>query len=120
VAVEVSTEELLRISLARLSREVVKTYPQFGEMLTQHMARTRSLAPDPERARHYQELGVLLMDLGRLYLAESDAVMEGVREIGAAEAMEPETMITNTDVHHHEALYCAGQEAPKTRELDGA
>lgn len=77
MSAEVLTEDLLRISLARLSREVVKTYPQFGELLTQNMMRTCSLIPDPERARHFEELGVLLMDLGRLYLAESDVLMAG-------------------------------------------
>lgn len=80
MAAEVLTEDLLRISLQRLSREVVKTYPQFGEMLTQNIVRTCSLVPDPERARHFEELGVLLMDLGRLYLAEADVLMGGVAQ----------------------------------------
>lgn len=83
VTAEILTEELLRTSLTRLSREVMKTYPQFGELLTQHMLRTRSLVPDLERARHFQELGVLLMDLGRLYLAESDVLMEASAEPGS-------------------------------------
>jgi hypothetical protein len=82
VAAEVLTEDLLRVSLARLSREVVKTHPEFGEVLTQYMVHTCSLVPDLERARHYQELGVLLMDLGRLYLAESEVLM-GVPEPSA-------------------------------------
>lgn len=89
MAAEILTEDLLRTSLARLSREVVKTYPQFGEALTQHMARTCSLVPDPERARHYQELGVLLMDLGRLYLAESDVLMEVSGEPGPQRSGNP-------------------------------
>ena len=75
MAAEILTEDLLRTSLARLSREVVKTYPQFGEVLTQNMMRTCSLVLDAERASHFQELGVLLMDLGRLYLAESEVLM---------------------------------------------
>lgn len=75
MAAEILTEELLRTSLMRLSREVVKTYPQFGEVLAQRMMRTCGLVPDPERAAHFEELGVLLMDLGRLYLAESDVLL---------------------------------------------
>lgn len=72
MAAEILTEDLLRISLQRLSREVVKSYPQFGEVLAQNMLRTCGLIPDLERAEHYQELGTLLIDLGRLYLAESE------------------------------------------------
>ncbi|WP_394622288.1 hypothetical protein JNUCC0626_01390 [Lentzea sp. JNUCC 0626] len=72
VAAEILTEDLLRTSLQRLSREVVKTYPQFGELLAQNMLRTCGLIPDPERAAHYRELGTLLIDLGRLYHAEAD------------------------------------------------
>ncbi|MCX2953570.1 hypothetical protein [Lentzea sp. NEAU-D7] len=72
---EILTEELLRTSLTRLSREVAKTHPQFSELLTQHTMRTCSLVPDPERARHFQELGVLLIDLGRLYLSESEMLL---------------------------------------------
>lgn len=68
---EILTEDLLRTSLTRLSREVAKTYPQFGEMLMQSMLRTCSLVPDLERSERFEEIGVLLMDLGRLYLAES-------------------------------------------------
>lgn len=83
MAAEILTEELLRTSLVRLSHEVVKTHPEFGEMLTQNMMRTCSLVPDPERAKHYQELGVLLIDLGRLYLAESDALMGPSEEPGS-------------------------------------
>ncbi|WP_434439645.1 hypothetical protein [Lentzea sp. E54] len=75
MAAEILSAELLRTSLMRLSREVMKTYPQFGEPLTQHMMRTCSAVPDLERARHFEELGVLLMDLGRLYLAESDVLL---------------------------------------------
>lgn len=74
VAAEILTEDLLRVSLARLSREVVKTYPEFSDVLTRRMMRTCSLIPDPKRAEYYRELGVLLMDLGRLYLAESDVL----------------------------------------------
>ncbi|WP_439664806.1 hypothetical protein ACSHWB_47005 [Lentzea sp. HUAS TT2] len=72
VAAEFLTEDLLRVSLQRLSREVVKSYPQFGELLAQNMLRTCGLIPDLERAEHYRELGTLLIDLGRLYLAEAD------------------------------------------------
>ena len=68
---EFLTEDLLRSSLARLSREVVKTHPEFGEVLARHMMLTCGQVPDPERAAHYEELGTLLVDLGRLYLAES-------------------------------------------------
>ncbi len=82
MAAEALTEDLLRVSLQRLSREVAKTYPQFGEMLTRNMMRTCSLTPDPERARHYQELGVLLTDLGRMYLAEADMPMSASNESG--------------------------------------
>jgi hypothetical protein len=82
VAAEILTEELLRTSLARLSREVVKTCPQFGEMLMRGMAGTCTLIPDPERARHFQELGILLVDLGRLYLAEADVLMGIYNESG--------------------------------------
>ncbi|MCP2245015.1 hypothetical protein [Lentzea aerocolonigenes] len=74
MAAEILTEDLLRISLQRLSREVVKTYPQFGELLAQNMLRTCGLIPDVERAEHYRELGTLLIDLGRLYLAEADVL----------------------------------------------
>lgn len=74
MAVEILTEDLLRISLTRLAGEVVKTYPELSEVLTQKMLRTCSMIPDPERANYFQELGVLLIDLGRLYLAESDAL----------------------------------------------
>ncbi|WP_346134524.1 hypothetical protein [Lentzea roselyniae] len=83
MAAEILTEELLRTSLVRLSREVAKTHPEFGEMLTQNMMRTCSLVPDPERAKHYQELGVLLIDLGCLYMAESDALMGQSEEPGS-------------------------------------
>ena len=72
MAAEILTEDLLRTSLARLSREVVKTHPEFGEMLARHMMLTCGLIPDPQRAAHYHELGTLLVDLGRLYLAESE------------------------------------------------
>src|SRR5687768_7817589 len=74
MAAEILTEDLLRVSLQRLSREVVKSYPQFGEMLAQNMLRTCGLIPDVERAAHYRELGTLLVDLGRLYLAEADVL----------------------------------------------
>jgi hypothetical protein len=74
MAAEILTEDLLRISLQRLSREVVKSYPQFGEVLAQNMLRTCGLIPDVERAAYYRELGTLLIDLGRLYLAEADAL----------------------------------------------
>lgn len=74
MAAEILTEELLRGSLMRLSREVVKTHPEFGEVLTQKMMRTCNLIPDLDRAQYYEELGVLLMDLGRLYLAEADVL----------------------------------------------
>lgn len=74
MAAEILTEDLLRISLQRLSREVVKSYPQFGEMLAQNMLRTCGLIPDLDRAAHYHDLGTLLIDLGRLYLAESEAL----------------------------------------------
>ncbi|MFJ5993310.1 hypothetical protein [Lentzea sp. NPDC092896] len=68
----------------------MRTYPQFGEMLAQNMMRTRSAAPDLERAGHFQELGVLLMDLGRLYLAESDVLLaaSGAAELPESEGME--------------------------------
>lgn len=75
MAAEILTEDLLRISLQRLSREVVKTHPQFGEVLARNMLRTCGLVPDPERAAHYRELGTLLIDLGRLHLAEADVLM---------------------------------------------
>jgi hypothetical protein len=72
VAADVLTEDLLRMSLSRLSREVIKTHPEFGELLARHMLLTCGLVPDLERAAHYHELGTLLVDLGNLYLAESD------------------------------------------------
>lgn len=90
MAAEIPTEDLLRISLARLSREVVKTYPQFGEMLTRNMARMCSLVPDPVRAEHFAELGVLLMDLGRLYLAESNLLMGIPEGSGSPRSESPE------------------------------
>ncbi|SDH05478.1 hypothetical protein SAMN05216553_11564 [Lentzea fradiae] len=74
MATEVLTEDLLRFSLQRLSREVVKTCPQFGELLAQNLLRTCGLVPDPERAAHYRELGTLLLGLGRLYLDEADVL----------------------------------------------
>lgn len=74
MAVEILTEDLLRISLQRLSREVVKTHPEFSEALARNTIRTCSLLPDLQRAEHFQELGILLIDLGRLYLAESDVL----------------------------------------------
>lgn len=82
MAEETLTEDLLRISLQRLSREIVKTHPEFNEMLAQYMMRTCSLIPDLERAKHYQELGILLIDLGRLYLAESNALYPTSEESG--------------------------------------
>ncbi|MDX8052012.1 hypothetical protein SK571_21680 [Lentzea sp. BCCO 10_0798] len=72
MAAEILTEELLRTSLMRLSREVAKSHPEFSEVLALHTVRTCSLVPDPNRAEYFRELGVLLIDLGRLYLAESD------------------------------------------------
>lgn len=71
MAAEILTEDLLRVSLERLAREVSKTHPQFNEILTMRLMRTCGLIPDPERAKHYHELGTLLIDLGRLYLAEA-------------------------------------------------
>jgi hypothetical protein len=73
--VEILTEDLLRTSLMRLSREVAKTHPEFGETLTRRVTRTCGFLPDRERAEHFQELGTLLIDLGRLYLAEADVLM---------------------------------------------
>ncbi|MET8761044.1 hypothetical protein [Lentzea sp. NPDC004782] len=78
MAAEILTEELLRVSLVRLSREIEKTHPHFGEVLAQHIARVCGL--DPDRVRHFQELGVLLMDLGRLYLAEADVLRNFTEE----------------------------------------
>ncbi|MFD5825396.1 hypothetical protein [Lentzea sp. NPDC060358] len=52
----------------------MKTYPQFGELLARNMLRTCGLIPDLERAAHFRELGTLLIDLGRLYLAEADVL----------------------------------------------
>ncbi|MEU7479692.1 hypothetical protein AB0A63_27130 [Lentzea sp. NPDC042327] len=72
MAVDVLTEDLLRTSLSRLSREVVATHPEFGELLARHMLLTCGTAPDPERAAHFEELGTLLIDLGHLYLAEAN------------------------------------------------
>ena len=80
MAAEILTEDLLRVSLERLAREVVKTHPQFNVMLAQGLMRTCGLIPDLERAKHYHELGTLLMDLGRLYLAEAD-VLKGDEDI---------------------------------------
>ncbi|WP_112273551.1 hypothetical protein [Lentzea terrae] len=74
MAAEILTEDLLRVSLQRLTREVVKSHPQFGEMLARNMMQTCGLAPDLERSAHYEELGTLLIDLGRLYLAEADVL----------------------------------------------
>lgn len=71
---ETLTEDLLRTSLGRLSREVVKTHPEFSGVLVKYMTSTCGLIPDRERAGYYRELGTLLMDLGRLYLAESDVL----------------------------------------------
>ncbi|SMC90201.1 hypothetical protein [Lentzea albidocapillata] len=79
MATEILTEDLLRVSLVRLSREVVKTYPEFGDVLTQKTMRTCELIPDSKRAEYFHELGVLLIDLGRLYLAESD-ILAGASE----------------------------------------
>ncbi|GGU26285.1 hypothetical protein [Lentzea flava] len=83
MATEILTEELLRTSLVRLAREVVKTHPEFGEVLTQNNMRSGGLIPAPERAKYYQELGALLIDLGRLYLAKSDALMEPSEKPGS-------------------------------------
>ncbi|WP_030481890.1 hypothetical protein [Lentzea albidocapillata] len=79
MAAEILTEDLLRISLERLSREVARTHPEFGEMLARNMLRTCSLVPDSERAQRFEELGVLLKDLGRLYLAEA-IILRGAPE----------------------------------------
>lgn len=72
MAAEFLTEELLSTSLMRLSREIEKTHPEFSETLARNTLRTCGLIPDLKRSEYYQELGILLIDLGRLYLAESD------------------------------------------------
>ncbi|MEV6240021.1 hypothetical protein [Lentzea sp. NPDC051838] len=80
MAAEVLTEDLLRVSLERLAREVVKTHPQFDEMLAMRLMRTCGLVSDPVRAEYFRELGVLLTDLGRLYLAEADVLKGGTEQ----------------------------------------
>ncbi|GGU47495.1 hypothetical protein [Lentzea flava] len=77
MAAEILTEDLLRVSLERLAREVVKTHPHFSDTLARSLMRTCGLLPDPERAKHYNELGTLLIDLGRLYLAEAEVLGGG-------------------------------------------
>ncbi|WP_330276567.1 hypothetical protein OG205_13500 [Lentzea sp. NBC_00516] len=81
--------EILTEDLVRLAREVVKTHPQFGEVLSRQMMRTCSVTPDPERAAHFRELGVLLVDLGRLYLAEAEELM-GPPEVPEVQVSESE------------------------------
>jgi hypothetical protein len=82
MAVEILTGELLRISLHRLLPQVTKTHPELDDVLTQRVMRTCSLLPDAERADQYAELGTLLIDLGRLYVAEAEVLRPAPEESG--------------------------------------
>jgi len=70
VAGDVLTDDLLRLSLQRLSQEVGKDVPELSPLLAKHLLGTCGLIPARERAERYRELGEFLTDLGRLYLAE--------------------------------------------------
>lgn len=70
MAQDVLTDDLLRLSLQRLSQEVGKDIPELSPLLAKHLLGTCGLIPAPERAQRYQELGQLLIDLGNLYLRE--------------------------------------------------
>ena len=74
MAAEILTEDLLRISLRRLANQVERSHPEFREALAMGIVRTCGLVPDAERAEHYMDLGALLIDLGRLYIAEADVL----------------------------------------------
>lgn len=87
MAADVLSEDLLRISLARLTNEVVKTHPQFRDVLASSLVRTCGLVPDVERAAHYDELGMLLTDLGRLYRAEAQALRSVPGESGVVDTL---------------------------------
>ncbi|GLZ35579.1 hypothetical protein Lesp02_77660 [Lentzea sp. NBRC 105346] len=70
MAGDVLTDDLLRLSLQRLSQEVRKDIPELGPLLAKHLLGTCGLIPAPERASRYRELGQFLIDLGNLYLRE--------------------------------------------------
>lgn len=78
---EILTEDLLRISLTRLAGEVAKTHLKLKDLLTLHMVRaTCGLPPDEERAKHFEELGLFLIDLGQLYLEEAQVLRQAPGE----------------------------------------
>ncbi|TWP46494.1 hypothetical protein FKR81_35615 [Lentzea tibetensis] len=76
MAGDVLTDDLLRLSLQRLSQEVRKDVPELGPALARHMLGTCGLIPAHERAERYAELGQFLLDLGNLYLAERANLLE--------------------------------------------
>ncbi|MGZ3140409.1 hypothetical protein ACVDFE_00030 [Lentzea chajnantorensis] len=80
VSAEPLTEDLLRISLKRLAGVVAQSHPEFGGVLVQHLMKTCGMLPDAERAAHFEELGTLLIDLGRLYVAESEVLRAPAQE----------------------------------------